>query len=67
MFCWSSQFIIKNWGNANYVTKVSQLENDLKYQTQEQVEKYIHDLVDGADDALYTLKELAEALNNDPK
>ena len=38
--------------HANYVTKVSQLENDLKYQTQEQVEKYIHDLVDGADDAL---------------
>lgn len=52
--------------HANYVTKVSQLENDLKYQTQEQVEKYIHDLVDGADDALDTLKELAEALNNDP-
>lgn len=38
----------------------------MKYQTQEQVEKYIHDLVDGADDALDTLKELAEALNNDP-
>nr|UWG92375.1 MAG: chaperone of endosialidase [Bacteriophage sp.] len=52
--------------HANYVTKVSQLENDLKYQTQEQVEKYINDLVDGADDALDTLKELAEALNNDP-
>ena len=52
--------------HANYVTKVSQLENDLKYQTQEQVEKYIHDLVDGADDALDTLKELAKALNNDP-
>lgn len=52
--------------HANYVTKVSQLENDLEYQTQEQVEKYIHDLVDGADDALDTLKELAEALNNDP-
>lgn len=52
--------------HANYVTKVSQLENDLKYQTQGQVEKYIHDLVDGADDALDTLKELAEALNNDP-
>ena len=52
--------------HANYVTKVSQLENDLNYQTQEQVEKYIHNLVDGADDALDTLKELAEALNNDP-
>lgn len=52
--------------HANYVTKVSQLENDSNYQTQEQVEKYIHDLVDGADDALDTLKELAEALNNDP-
>lgn len=52
--------------HANYVTKVSQLENDLDYQTREQVEKYISDLVDGADDALDTLKELAEALNNDP-
>lgn len=52
--------------HANYITKVSQLENDLDYQTEEQVEKYISDLVDGADDALDTLKELAEALNNDP-
>lgn len=52
--------------HANYITRVSQLENDLDYQTEEQVEKYISDLVDGADDALDTLKELAEALNNDP-
>lgn len=47
-------------------TKVSQLENDLKFQTKEEVEKYISDLVDGADGALDTLKELADALNNDP-
>lgn len=46
--------------------KVSQLENDLKFQTKEEVEKYISDLIDGADGALDTLKELAEALNNDP-
>lgn len=47
-------------------TKVSQLENDLKFQTKEEVEKYVNDLVDGADGALDTLKELADALNNDP-
>lgn len=47
-------------------TKVSQLENDLKFQTKEEVEKYISDLIDGADGALNTLKELADALNNDP-
>lgn len=52
--------------HANYITKVSQLENDLKYQTEEDVKKAISDLVDGADDALDTLKELAEALGNDP-
>lgn len=52
--------------HANYLTKVSQLENDLKYQTEEEVKQMISDLVDGADDALDTLKELAEALGNDP-
>lgn len=51
---------------ANYITKVSQLENDSKFQTEEQVKKTIDDLVDGAGDALDTLKELAEALGNDP-
>ena len=52
--------------HANYITKVSELENDLKYQTEEEVKQMISDLVDGADDALDTLKELAEALGNDP-
>lgn len=52
--------------HANYITKVSQLENDSKYQTEEEVKQMISDLVDGADDALDTLKELAEALGNDP-
>lgn len=51
---------------ANYITKLSQLENDTKFQTEEQVKQAISDLVDGADDALDTLKELAEALGNDP-
>lgn len=51
---------------ANCITKVSQLENDSKFQTEEQVKKTIDDLVDGAGDALDTLKELAEALGNDP-
>lgn len=52
--------------HANYITRVSQLENDSKFQTEEQVKKMIDDLVDGAGDALDTLKELAEALGNDP-
>lgn len=51
---------------ANYITKLSQLENDTKFQTEEQVRQAISDLIDGADDALNTLKELAEALGNDP-
>ena len=51
---------------ANYITKLSQLENDTKFQTEEQVKQAISDLIDGADDALDTLKELAEALGNDP-
>lgn len=51
---------------ANYITKLSQLENDTKFQTEEQVRQVISDLIDGADDALDTLKELAEALGNDP-
>lgn len=51
---------------ANYITKLSQLENDTKFQTEEQVRQAIGDLIDGADDALDTLKELAEALGNDP-
>ena len=51
---------------ANYITKLSQLENDTKFQTEEQVRQAISNLIDGADDALDTLKELAEALGNDP-
>lgn len=52
--------------HANYITKVSQLENDMQFQTLEDVQNMISNLVDGADDALDTLKELAEALGNDP-
>lgn len=52
--------------HANYITKVSQLENDKQFQTLEDVQNMISNLVDGADDALDTLKELAEALGNDP-
>lgn len=51
---------------AHAVTKVSQLENDLKFQTEEDVQKAIDDLIDGSGEALDTLKELADALNNDP-
>lgn len=51
---------------ANRVDKVSQLQNDLKYQTEEQVEAAIQKVIEAAPDALNTLKELAEALDNDP-
>ena len=51
---------------ANYITKVSELENDLKFQTEADVKMAISLIVDGANDALDTLKELAEALGNDP-
>lgn len=51
---------------AQKVTRVSQLENDSKYQTEEQVKAYISALVNGANESLDTLLELAEALGNDP-
>lgn len=47
-------------------TKVSELENDKKYQTANEVAKAISDLVKLAPDALNTLEELANALGNDP-
>ena len=51
---------------AKAITKVSQLENDLKYQTEEQVKATIDSLINGASDALDTLKELEDALGGDP-
>ena len=48
------------------ISKVSDLENDLDFQTAEQVKNYIDELINGSGEALDTLKELAEALNNDP-
>lgn len=47
-------------------TKVSELENDKKYQTANEVAKAISDLVKLAPDTLNTLEELATALGNDP-
>ena len=47
-------------------TKVSELENDKKYQTANEVAKAISDLVKLAPDTLNTLEELANALGNDP-
>lgn len=51
---------------AKAVTKISQLENDLRYQTEDDVKQAIKDLIGGASDALDTLKELEEALGGDP-
>lgn len=47
-------------------TKVSAFANDVGYQTEEQVNTAIQAVVDAAPEALDTLKELADALNNDP-
>lgn len=47
-------------------TKVSQLENDSKYQTEAQVKALIDALVNSSPETLDTLKELADALGNDP-
>lgn len=51
---------------ADLPSKVSQLENDSRYQTEEQVAAKVAELVAAAPEALDTLKELAEALGNDP-
>lgn len=47
-------------------TKVSQLANDSGYQTEAQVAAKVSALVDAAPEALDTLRELADALGNDP-
>ncbi len=47
-------------------TKVSQLENDSKYQTEAQVKALIDALVNSSPETLDTLKELADALGNNP-
>lgn len=52
--------------HANNVTKVSELINDSGFQTKAEVDQAIKDLIGAAPDALNTLKELADALNNDP-
>ena len=52
--------------NANYISKVSELINDEGYQTKEEVEAAIQKVIDLAPDTLNTLKELADALGNDP-
>lgn len=47
-------------------TKLSQLTNDSGYQTEAQVAAKVTALVDAAPETLDTLKELADALGNDP-
>ena len=47
-------------------TKLSQLQNDSKYQTEAQVAATVSQLVDSAPETLDTLNELAQALGNDP-
>lgn len=58
--------LFESIGEVNVPTKVSELENDSNYQSAEQVEQKINDLVNSAPEALDTLKELADALNSDP-
>lgn len=47
-------------------SKVSELENDSKYQTEDQVNSKIQAVVGAAPEALDTLKEIGDALGNDP-
>lgn len=47
-------------------SKVSELENDSKYQTEDQVNSRIQAVVGAAPEALDTLKEIGDALGNDP-
>lgn len=51
---------------ANYITKVSQLENDSNYQNAEQVEAAIQKVIGSAPGVLDTLEEIARALGDDP-
>lgn len=51
---------------GNVPTKVSELENDANYQSASQVDARIQEVVAAAPEALETLKELADALGNDP-
>lgn len=50
----------------NVPTKVSELENDSDFQSASQVDARIQEVVAAAPEALDTLKELADALGNDP-
>lgn len=51
---------------AKLIERVSQLQNDAGYQTAQDVEDAINNLIAGAPEALDTLKELAEALADNP-
>ena len=51
---------------GNIPTKVSELENDSNFQSASQVDARIQEVVAAAPEALDTLKELADALGNDP-
>lgn len=51
---------------ANVPTNVSQLTNDAGYQTEAEVSAKVSALVNSAPETLDTLKELADALGNDP-
>ena len=51
--------------NANVPTNLSDFTNDLSYATETYVDSKVLDLIDSAPDALNTLNELAQSLNDD--
>lgn len=56
-----------DWANVtNKPTKVSDFTNDAKYQTEANVNAIVQNVIGSAPEALDTLKELSEALGNDP-
>lgn len=51
------------WTVATIPTKISELDNDVKHATEEYVDIKVAELVDNAPETLNTLKEVADALN----
>lgn len=51
---------------ANYIERLSELINDAGYQTKEQVSEAIEAVIDSAPEVLNTLREIAQALGDDP-
>lgn len=61
-----TKYLADNGTYKTFPTKLSEFTNDKLYQTKEEVNQAIQNLINGSPAALDTLKELADALGNDP-